>query len=103
MDQTRSVSPGAAGKEAAHPSGGGCFGGRQAGMESRAGSGASSAAGGGQAFAAQLLDRRYVDRGEGVDAQRAAQQQVRQLGVDRKSTRLNSSHVSNSYAVFCQR
>src|SRR5699024_2486097 len=24
-----------------------------------------------------------------------------QLGVDRKSTRLNSSHVSNSYAVFC--
>src|SRR5438067_6131195 len=23
------------------------------------------------------------------------------LGLDRKSTRLNSSHVSNSYAVFC--
>src|SRR5690606_40775762 len=24
-----------------------------------------------------------------------------QLGADRKSTRLNSSHVKNSYAVFC--
>src|SRR5436305_12591748 len=23
------------------------------------------------------------------------------LGIDRKSTRLNSSHVRNSYAVFC--
>src|SRR6266403_2217394 len=26
---------------------------------------------------------------------------VRQVDVDRKSTRLNSSHVENSYAVFC--
>src|SRR3989442_4825664 len=26
---------------------------------------------------------------------------VRQLAVDRKSTRLNSSHVRISYAVFC--
>src|SRR5207249_12207348 len=26
---------------------------------------------------------------------------ARQLGLDRKSTRLNSSHVSISYAVFC--
>src|SRR5207249_8489387 len=25
----------------------------------------------------------------------------RDRGLDRKSTRLNSSHVSNSYAVFC--
>src|SRR5690625_6544456 len=25
----------------------------------------------------------------------------KQLGKDRKSTRLNSSHVANSYAVFC--
>src|SRR5690349_22805452 len=24
-----------------------------------------------------------------------------QTGIDRKSTRLNSSHVENSYAVFC--
>src|SRR5438477_3475402 len=31
------------------------------------------------------------DRGEGVSA----------LGGDRKSTRLNSSHMSISYAVFC--
>src|SRR5207249_7897466 len=27
--------------------------------------------------------------------------EARLLGVDRKSTRLNSSHVSISYAVFC--
>src|SRR5690606_40426816 len=27
--------------------------------------------------------------------------QWRELGVDRKSTRLNSSHVKISYAVFC--
>src|SRR5207249_9149503 len=26
---------------------------------------------------------------------------IDQIGVDRKSTRLNSSHVSSSYAVFC--
>src|SRR6266542_3953209 len=26
---------------------------------------------------------------------------VRSVGIDRKSTRLNSSHGSNSYAVFC--
>src|SRR5258705_5560367 len=28
-------------------------------------------------------------------------QPVRQLGLDRKSTRLNSSHLGISYAVFC--
>src|SRR5438477_11963881 len=32
----------------------------------------------------------------GVDPQPAGQRQV-----DRKSTRLNSSHMSSSYAVFC--
>src|SRR5690625_53405 len=26
---------------------------------------------------------------------------ARETGIDRKSTRLNSSHVANSYAVFC--
>src|SRR5690606_40686545 len=26
---------------------------------------------------------------------------LREIGVDRKSTRLNSSHVKSSYAVFC--
>src|SRR5690625_5758485 len=26
---------------------------------------------------------------------------ISQLGIDRKSTRLNSSHVATSYAVFC--
>src|SRR5690625_6369178 len=33
------------------------------------------------------------------DLQRA--QAYRELAQDRKSTRLNSSHVANSYAVFC--
>src|SRR5207249_6705289 len=51
------------------------------------------------------------DRGKGLarlNADLAAQQLVRGLfaerasfSLDRKSTRLNSSHVSSSYAVFC--
>src|SRR3712207_8849463 len=32
---------------------------------------------------------------------RAAHTEVRALDVDRKSTRLNSSHANISYAVFC--
>src|SRR5690349_24644411 len=32
---------------------------------------------------------------------RRVEKLVEQLGVDRKSTRLNSSHVEISYAVFC--
>src|SRR5690349_23329120 len=32
---------------------------------------------------------------------RAVQGSVKQLRADRKSTRLNSSHVEISYAVFC--
>src|SRR5699024_12106529 len=32
---------------------------------------------------------------------RAASEQREKVEVDRKSTRLNSSHVSSSYAVFC--
>src|SRR5437588_8278902 len=45
-------------------------------------------------------------RGEGrrshqkSDARRSAQRQIR-VHVDRKSTRLNSSHTVISYAVFC--
>src|SRR5690606_40639429 len=31
----------------------------------------------------------------------AAERRVRELPLDRKSTRLNSSHVKISYAVFC--
>src|SRR5437868_11689096 len=32
---------------------------------------------------------------------RKVENSLRQLVIDRKSTRLNSSHVSTSYAVFC--
>src|SRR3712207_7458683 len=32
---------------------------------------------------------------------RAVEEPVRQLALDRKSTRLNSSHANISYAVFC--
>src|SRR3989442_3376312 len=42
--------------------------------------------------------------GEGVlvvDPQFHVQQANPELGIDRKSTRLNSSHVRISYAVFC--
>src|SRR5690625_6501888 len=34
-------------------------------------------------------------------AQQAAQIELLAVVVDRKSTRLNSSHVASSYAVFC--
>src|SRR5207249_8574273 len=55
----------------------------------------------------------HLDRSEQVDLDRRGQAEIGagelvrrhvQLGpalVDRKSTRLNSSHVSISYAVFC--
>src|SRR3712207_9359929 len=57
-------------------------------------------------------DERGVDRGEHVGGQPDAQQVVQQRGgivaaeqvavdLDRKSTRLNSSHANISYAVFC--
>src|SRR5690242_21353795 len=36
-----------------------------------------------------------------ADAEVAAVDEHRQQGADRKSTRLNSSHMSISYAVFC--
>src|SRR5437899_4444340 len=42
--------------------------------------------------AQQSLDRKSVSK---IVQARAA------TGVDRKSTRLNSSHLGNSYAVFC--
>src|SRR5207249_7286004 len=35
------------------------------------------------------------------DGRRAPRGRARSSGTDRKSTRLNSSHVSISYAVFC--
>src|SRR5690606_40427548 len=47
-----------------------------------------------RAFEGDLEERRVLSAG----AQRRFQEVQRQ---DRKSTRLNSSHVKNSYAVFC--
>src|SRR5690606_41232343 len=44
------------------------------------------------------LDSRQIDR---VPSGDAAAQVGRRLYLDRKSTRLNSSHVKTSYAVFC--
>src|SRR3989442_10187407 len=51
-----------------------------------------------------LLLRVYIDKEGGVtldDCARVSRQLSVQLDVDRKSTRLNSSHVRISYAVFC--
>src|SRR5256885_5170909 len=39
--------------------------------------------------------------GAGVDAPSAAAMAARSRSLDRKSTRLNSSHLVISYAVFC--
>src|SRR3989442_6345091 len=49
-----------------------------------------------------FMDMEYVAR-ESVFGRRAAPggAHVRAVGRDRKSTRLNSSHVRISYAVFC--
>src|SRR5690606_41828810 len=46
-----------------------------------------------------LVDGRLQRLRRGIGG--TAQQQVRHGRQDRKSTRLNSSHVKNSYAVFC--
>src|SRR5436190_15947130 len=44
----------------------------------------------------------HADRGEEQHAERVPQRQrVRRRLLDRKSTRLNSSHTVISYAVFC--
>src|SRR5438067_3173132 len=48
---------------------------------------------------ATALGLRGRDRRHRVEPRRSGQE--RSLEVDRKSTRLNSSHVSISYAVFC--
>src|SRR5438876_5730429 len=42
-----------------------------------------------------------ADAADGVQGVRPTQLRVRGGEVDRKSTRLNSSHPSISYAVFC--
>src|SRR3989442_2356388 len=46
----------------------------------------------------QLLERQAIRRMEGGAL---TDEQIEQMGEDRKSTRLNSSHVRISYAVFC--
>src|SRR3712207_8252955 len=57
--------------------------------------------------AGQARDRLGEARGEhgdpdrGGDQQQQARDQERGAQVDRKSTRLNSSHANISYAVFC--
>src|SRR3712207_7010264 len=54
------------------------------------------------AVGAERLDEGRVARDVGEDAQLdLAVVGAQQAGVDRKSTRLNSSHANISYAVFC--
>src|SRR5438477_4916691 len=45
-------------------------------------------------------DRRR-ERRAGLERAHARERTRKERGVDRKSTRLNSSHMSISYAVFC--
>src|SRR5690625_6536505 len=55
-------------------------------------------------FGAQLDVSNRRDRGErlAAEAERSDTLEIRGvLNLDRKSTRLNSSHVAISYAVFC--
>src|SRR3712207_8219283 len=57
--------------------------------------------------ACDLLPGAPGDAGETLDAPADGPPEVRvklraeQIGLDRKSTRLNSSHANISYAVFC--
>src|SRR5690606_41175144 len=46
-------------------------------------------------------DAPRVDAADGVSAREGVKERSCGGGVDRKSTRLNSSHVKTSYAVFC--
>src|SRR5438874_7328718 len=47
------------------------------------------------------VGRKGTDDSAGGDHADRGRQRVHLGGVDRKSTRLNSSHVEISYAVFC--
>src|SRR3712207_8939789 len=52
----------------------------------------------------RIAPRREVARrrrSHGLFAARRAQAGTAEPGADRKSTRLNSSHANNAYAVFC--
>src|SRR3712207_7143946 len=48
----------------------------------------------------ELLEPRQLDDPVG-DLRQAVRAQVERAQLDRKSTRLNSSHANISYAVFC--
>src|SRR5947209_12241592 len=48
-----------------------------------------------------LIEQIFDGRGIGIGKARHAAAHQRDLGVDRKSTRLNSSHANISYAVLC--
>src|SRR5207253_7087048 len=48
-----------------------------------------------------LLNQNAINIYEILDNMRASSTNIRSLTEDRKSTRLNSSHVAISYAVFC--
>src|SRR5436309_9321068 len=57
-----------------------------------------------QALYDQAADLQKEGVGTGIDTLRAKvelQNEKQRLLEDRKSTRLNSSHVKSSYAVFC--
>src|SRR5207249_12099027 len=55
----------------------------------------------------ELIDQRLLhllvqdEKAVGVDLAALVLEPFRHVAIDRKSTRLNSSHVSISYAVFC--
>src|SRR5690606_39718975 len=56
---------------------------------------------GAQIFEAIGLDREFVDRYFTSTSSRIGGAGIAVIAEDRKSTRLNSSHVKISYAVFC--
>src|SRR3712207_7171387 len=55
-----------------------------------------------QALVAEVVEEALAGRAAArVGNPQGVQEQRRQQGRDRKSTRLNSSHANISYAVFC--
>src|SRR5690606_30269052 len=57
--------------------------------------------GDGRPGAMQRFESAFFSRCPGVAAARKCSSECPRSGLDRKSTRLNSSHVKISYAVFC--
>src|SRR3712207_7279427 len=55
----------------------------------------------GEAAAAQVRAAEVAAGHRRTRQARALQRRAAEVGVDRKSTRLNSSHANISYAVFC--